>query len=94
MYVAGYRLLYHVCPRPLVRAVVAYVRGVSVLALFRLIVLAVPLAWLGSELYGLAGLFAGIGVANLISGAVAGLYARREVRDVARELTPTAVPAE
>ncbi|GAB5543286.1 MAG: hypothetical protein SangKO_030460 [Sandaracinaceae bacterium] len=66
----------------------------TVLALFRLIVLAVPLAWLGSELYGLAGLFAGIGVANLISGAVAGLYARREVRDVARELTPTPVPAE
>ena len=35
VYVAGYRLSYHFCPCPHVRAVVAYVRGVSVLALFR-----------------------------------------------------------
>lgn len=60
----------------------------TVLAAIRLVLLAIPLAWLGSELYDLTGLFLGIAAANLISGAIAGLYARREVREVAADLSP------
>lgn len=63
------------------------------LAALRLVVLAVPLAWLGSTLYGLPGLFAGIATANLTMGFVAGLYARREVKRVAeRMLEPAVAP--
>lgn len=51
----------------------------TVLAALRLIVLAVPLAWIGSELYDLTGLFLGIVAANGIMGVVAGVYARREI---------------
>ncbi|PSW12179.1 MATE family efflux transporter [Photobacterium sanctipauli] len=45
--------------------------------LFRLFGLLLPLAWLGSEIYGTEGLFIGIAVANMLSGLVAYLYAIR-----------------
>ena len=63
------------------------------LAALRLAVLAIPLAWLGSTLWDLPGLFLGIAVANLTMGFVAGLYARREVKLVADGiLEPAVVP--
>lgn len=70
----------------------------TILATLRLLVLAVPLAWLGSELFGLMGLFFGIAAANVIMGLVAGLYARREISALAAELRedepdPETVPA-
>ncbi len=58
----------------------------TVLAALRLVVLAVPLAWLGSVLFDLTGVFLGIVAANGIMGVVAGLYARREIWAVARGL--------
>jgi Na+-driven multidrug efflux pump len=74
----------------------------TALAALRLVVLAVPLAWLGSELYDLAGLFGGIALANVIMGFVAGFYGRHELRVLTEELDasgasdaePTAEAAE
>ncbi len=58
----------------------------TVLAALRLVALAIPLAWLGSYLYDLTGLFLGIVAANVIMGAVAGVYAREEIWALAGEL--------
>jgi Na+-driven multidrug efflux pump len=68
----------------------------TVLATLRLLALAVPLAWLGSELLGLTGVFLGIAAANLVMGGVAGIYARRELGELVRDLggDPDARPAE
>ena len=49
------------------------------LAAIRLVVLAVPLAWLGSWLFGLPGLFGGIAVANGVMGVIAALVVRRDL---------------
>lgn len=51
----------------------------TALAALRLVGLAIPLAWLGSYLYDLTGVFLGILTANLIMGVVAGLYARARI---------------
>ena len=45
--------------------------------LFRLFVLLVPAAWVGSYIYGTNGLFMGIAIANIISGIGAYCYARK-----------------
>lgn len=69
----------------------------TALAALRLLVLAIPLAWLGSELFDLAGLFGGIALANGIMGLVAGLYARREIAALCDDLAeerPVPAPAE
>lgn len=58
----------------------------TALAALRLIALAIPLAWLGSLLGDLMGLFLGIAAANVIMGVVAYVYARRELGVLAREL--------
>jgi len=62
----------------------------SMLIVIRLFVLAVPLAYLGSVLFGLYGIFVGIAAGNALTGAVAWLMSRRildraeaEVRDAA-----------
>lgn len=55
----------------------------TILAALRLVVLAIPLAWIGSALWGLTGIYVGIAAANLIMGIVAGLYARRELTELA-----------
>ena len=51
-------------------------RAVVIIAV-RLFVLAIPLAWVGSELWGITGIFAGISVANFLACVVAGLLAWR-----------------
>lgn len=56
------------------------------LAALRLVVLAVPLAWLGSSLFGLVGLFGGIVAANLVMGIVAFAYAHSTIGRVRDEL--------
>lgn len=58
----------------------------TALAALRLVALAVPLAWLGSTLFGLVGLFGGIVAANVIMGAVAFGYAHRTIAMVRDEL--------
>jgi len=66
----------------------------TALAALRLLALAIPLAWIGSVLFDLAGLFAGIAVANGIMGLVAGVYARREIAALCDDLAEEpAVPA-
>ncbi|MFK8002493.1 MAG: MATE family efflux transporter, partial [Polyangiales bacterium] len=62
----------------------------TALAALRLVVLAVPLAWLGSTLYGLAGLFGGIVAANITMGIVAFAYARSVIGQVRDELASSA----
>ncbi len=52
------------------------------LAAMRLVALAIPLAWIGSALFDLTGVFLGIVAANAIMGVTASLYARRELRAV------------
>ncbi|PIT83928.1 MATE family efflux transporter [Candidatus Micrarchaeota archaeon CG10_big_fil_rev_8_21_14_0_10_45_29] len=49
----------------------------SAILLLRLAILAVPLAWLGSTLFGLEGLYAGIAVAHIVTGATAYFYSKR-----------------
>ena len=49
-------------------------RAVAI-SVLRMLVLYLPLAWLGARSYGLSGLFAGAAVANLISGGVAAFWA-------------------
>lgn len=49
------------------------------LAALRLVVLAVPLAWLGSHLFGVPGLFGGIVAANVVMGITAALVIRRDL---------------
>ncbi|MGE0789201.1 MAG: MATE family efflux transporter [Sandaracinaceae bacterium] len=66
----------------------------TALAALRLLVFAIPLAWIGSELYGLEGVFLGIAAANLTMGAIAGLYARKELATLARELPGETAAAE
>jgi putative MATE family efflux protein len=56
------------------------------LAALRLVVLAVPLAWVGSSLFGLVGLFGGIVAANVVMGLVAFVYARSTIGKVRDEL--------
>lgn len=51
----------------------------TMLAALRLIALAVPLAWLGSHLFGLPGLFGGIVAANVLMGVTAALVIRRDL---------------
>jgi putative MATE family efflux protein len=51
----------------------------TLLAALRLIVLAVPLAWIGSELGGTPGIFAGIVAANVIMGITAALVVRKDL---------------
>jgi len=58
----------------------------TALAALRLVALAIPLAWIGSELFDLAGLFGGIALANGIMGLVAGVYARREIAALCEDL--------
>lgn len=65
----------------------------TALAALRLVALAVPLAWLGSTLCGLVGLFGGIVAANIIMGIVAFAYARSVIGKVRDELASSA-PAE
>jgi len=61
----------------------------TALAALRLVALAIPLAWLGSYLYDLAGLFFGIVAANLIMGAAAAIYARKVIWRLAENLRET-----
>jgi len=70
----------------------------SGLVVTRLLVLAVPLAWLGSELGGLTGLFAGIAAANILIGVVALAVVYRQLAVVedeveARGIVPEPAPA-
>lgn len=65
----------------------------TALAALRLVVLAIPLAWLGSTLFGLPGVFLGIAAANLLMGVVAASYARREIAALADRLDAEAPPA-
>ena len=51
----------------------------TLLAALRLVVLAVPLAWLGSRLFGLPGLFGGVALANVVMGITAALVVRRDL---------------
>ena len=62
----------------------------TALAALRLVVLAVPLAWLGSTLFGLEGLFGGIVAANVVMGLVAFVYARSVIGKVRDELASEA----
>lgn len=61
------------------------------LAALRLVVLAVPLAWLGSHLFGVPGLFGGIVAANTIMGITAALVIRRDLLSE-RESSSTVTP--
>ena len=57
----------------------------SLLIIFiRLFVLAIPLAWAGSVLWGVPGIFAGISASNLLTGAVAAVMAWRMIARLAR----------
>ncbi len=57
----------------------------SAVIVVRLFVLAIPLAWLGTQLAGLVGLFGGILTANLVTGGVATALVFVHIRTVARE---------
>ncbi len=59
----------------------------------RLVVLAVPLAWLGSRLWGLPGVFGALGAANLGVGVVAGLSLLQGLRAHAGP-TPRPMPVD
>ncbi len=56
----------------------------SIIIVSRLLLLAVPLAYLGSEFYGLDGLFVGIAIANGLVGLLAVAMLRRSVAALAR----------
>lgn len=60
----------------------------------RLMVLAVPLAWLGSTLGGLTGLFVGIATANVLIGFVAIAVVYRQLAVVEDEVEARGLPAE
>lgn len=60
----------------------------TALAGLRLVVLAVPLAWLGAELFGLAGIFSGVACANLVGGLAAWFYGRAAIGALTDELQP------
>ena len=47
------------------------------LSLLRLFLFSLPIAWLGSTLYGVEGLFVGIAIGNVLSGVTSYLYAVR-----------------
>ncbi|CBL45719.1 MatE efflux family protein [gamma proteobacterium HdN1] len=51
----------------------------TIISVGRLFFLAIPVAWLGDQLYGLTGLFVGIVLANLVSGVVAFLWFRAKI---------------
>jgi Na+-driven multidrug efflux pump len=51
----------------------------TALAFTRMFVLYVPLAWAGSVLFGLAGLFGGAAIANLLSGVLAFVWFERRI---------------
>jgi len=61
----------------------------TLLAALRLVVLAVPLAWLGSHLFGVPGLFGGIVGANVIMGVTAALVIRRDLLSKKAEQSDT-----
>lgn len=65
----------------------------TLLAAIRLVVLALPLAWVGARLYGLTGLFFGIAMANAISAAVAMALGRQHLRQTLPTLVSTPPPA-
>ncbi len=46
----------------------------------RMVALYLPLAWLGSRLYGVGGIFAGAALANLVTGAVGWWWSNRSVK--------------
>ena len=56
----------------------------AALNILRMFGLYVPLAWLGSKLYGLGGLFAGLSLANMIAGVVALVWMHVASADGAR----------
>jgi Na+-driven multidrug efflux pump len=51
-----------------------------VVSVFRIAVLYVPLAVIGMQLFAVPGIFAAYAVANVVSGIVAYLWARKTVR--------------
>jgi Na+-driven multidrug efflux pump len=54
----------------------------------RLILLYIPLAWIGSQLFGLSGIFFGVVAANAIAGTGAALYLRHILRQRRRGQGP------
>ncbi len=62
----------------------------SIVVAIRLFVLAVPLAFVGSRLFGLQGLFAGVAVGNLLISVVALWLVRRTLREFHAEPPPLA----
>jgi len=64
----------------------------TLLAALRLVVLAVPLAWLGSHLFGLPGLFGGIVAANVVMGVTAALVIRRDLLSKKEDASATVTP--
>ena len=53
----------------------------SVLYILRIIVFMLPLAWVGMELYGFKGIFAGVSLANLFAGIVAWVWFNRIMKN-------------
>ena len=53
----------------------------SVLYILRIIVFMLPLAWIGMELYGFKGIFAGVSLANLFAGIVAWVWFNRIMKN-------------
>ena len=49
----------------------------ATLTIIRLFILYIPLAYIGSWLLGLKGLFCGVGLANVMSGIIAYLWAQK-----------------
>lgn len=65
----------------------------SAIVFVRLVVLAVPLAWLGSREFGLPGLFGGIALANVLVGVVAYRMVHGDVDEAEEELGLAALAA-
>lgn len=60
----------------------------ALLSALRLLVLAVPLAWMGGRLFGVPGIFVGIASANLVAGVVGyGMVLHHVEREQAREVS-------
>jgi Na+-driven multidrug efflux pump len=57
-----------------------------VLSLLRMVVLWVPLAYLGSELFGLAGIFWAGFVANILGGTAAWIWFTRRLSRLSRQV--------
>jgi len=56
------------------------------LVILRLLVFAVPLAWLGSRLFGVPGIFGALALANILGAGVAWFWVQRFLRRVARTI--------